>query len=141
MVVAHTGENIANSIVHLLQAVLENDWMDKVLGISTNGAASMTGIFSGAVTHLEHIMKPNIYRMRCGAHQLDLAVQNTFEISLRGCFHSVLHALISYLRIHTNFKAPIGSVCLKEENTHRISMDLVYKWIIGRLNDIQSYLE
>ena len=76
----------------------------------------------------------------CGAHQLDLAVQNSFEVSLRSSFHSIFHRFTSYLRRQTNFKAAIRSVCPKQATTRWLSMGLVCRWIISHRHDIQSYV-
>ena len=131
---------MANSIVQVLQAVIGNNWMDKMIGISTDGAASMVGRVSGAVTRIERYLKPSVYRVWCGALQLDLAFQNAFEVSLRRTFHPILHSLIAYLRRPVNFKSSIGSFCPKEATTRWLPMGLVCRWIIGHRHDVQSYL-
>lgn len=74
----------------------------------------MVGRFSGAVHRIESLLKPNVYRVRCDAHQPVPAVQSAFNLSLRSEFHAVLHSLISYLRMQVNFQPAIGSVFQKE---------------------------
>lgn len=44
----HTGENMANYINEVLQDIISNNWVEKLLGLSTDGAALMVGRVSGA---------------------------------------------------------------------------------------------
>lgn len=74
--VKNTGENMCNVVARLLAAVVGLDWNKKLIGIASDGAASMVWHVSGAVTRLERLCVPEVYRVWCGAHQLDLAVQD-----------------------------------------------------------------
>lgn len=65
---------MANSIVDVLQAIIGNYWMDKLLDLSIDGAGSIVGRVFGAVTRTESLLQPNVYRVWCGAHQLELAL-------------------------------------------------------------------
>ena len=50
--VRHTGENMALSVARLLEEMLGVDWTEKLVGISSDGAALMVGRISGTVTRL-----------------------------------------------------------------------------------------
>ena len=139
--VRHTGENMALSVVRLLEGMLGGDWSDKMVGNSSDGAASMVGRVSGAVTRIEGMVTHSLYRVWCGAHQLDLAVQDAFSNSMKSIFQEPLHALISYLRRQTNLKQQMGTVCPTVSTTRWLSIGEVCKWLISNRCRIQLYLE
>lgn len=60
LTVSHTGENNANSVHRLLEGMLDMKLSDKVLEISTNGAALMVRKISGDFTKLDCNIKPNV---------------------------------------------------------------------------------
>lgn len=64
----HTSEDMASSIIEVLQAIFRNNCMYKLLGLSTDGAASMVGRVSSAMTRMESLLKRNVYRIWCVAH-------------------------------------------------------------------------
>lgn len=136
----HTGENMAMCVARLLEALIGNGWTDKLVGLSSDGAASMVGRISGAVTRLEKMVPHPVYRVWCGAHQLDLAVQDAFVSSLKISFQGPLHSLISYLRRQTNLKQSMGSVCPTVSTTRWLSIGEVCKWLLKNRLRVQQYL-
>ena len=137
----HTGENMALAVARLFESLLGNDWTNKLVGLSSDGAASMVGRISGAVTRLESMVSHSLYRVWCGAHQLDLAVQDAFSTHLKTSFQDPLHSLIGYLRRQTNLKQQMGTVCPTVATTRWLSIGEVCKWIITNRHKIQEYLD
>lgn len=139
--VRHTGENMCNVVAILLAAVVGMNWNKKLVGIATDGAASMVGHVSGAVTRLERLCLPAVYRVWCGAHQLDLAVQDSFKTSVNASFQQPLFAFISYLRRQTNLKAEMGKVCPTVATTRWLSIGEVCHWLVSNRVQVQEYLD
>lgn len=118
----HTVEYTENSIFKCRQAIIGNNRMDWLLGMSSDGAASMIGRVSIAVIRIESLLKPNVYRVWCGAQQLEMPVQSAFDFRLRGTLPSILPSSISYMRRQVYFKAAICSYSPKEESTRWLPM-------------------
>lgn len=74
----HTGLDMFNELVKLFQAVVGDRWNQKV-GIATGGEASIVGKVADAVTRLEQMMRKGLYRVWCGARQLDLVVKTDYD--------------------------------------------------------------
>ena len=75
---SHTGQNMTDVIIKFFDAIAP-DWKQKLISVSTDGASNMTGRHNGVVSLLDRHCLPEsgsgIYRVWCGAHQLDLVVQ------------------------------------------------------------------
>ena len=71
----HTGLNMYNLIKKFLDALCYG-WKDKLIGISTDGTSNMTSRYQGVVTYLCNNTPHLVYRVWCGAHQLNLVVQS-----------------------------------------------------------------
>ena len=69
--------------------------MDKVLGILTDGVASIVVRISGAVTRLERTIKPNLYRVE------HTSLTSQFKIHLK--FHSDLHFILFFIALLLTF--------------------------------------
>jgi hypothetical protein len=67
----HSGEYIFDLFNRLL-SVLDPNWRQKIVGVTTDGAANMTGSDSGAVSRIERETFQGFYRAWCGLHQLVL---------------------------------------------------------------------
>lgn len=62
-------------------------WVEQEGGRNFTGvAASMVGHVSGAVTRLQQQMLPGVYWVWCGAYQLDLAMHDAFQRSMKERF-------------------------------------------------------
>jgi hypothetical protein len=85
----HTGEYQFDLVTKLL-TVLAPDWRYQLIGIATDGASTMTGCISGTCTRLARECHSSIYRIWCGAHQLDLVVKKEFS---RLCNENFLNTL------------------------------------------------
>lgn len=139
--VTHTGENMYEMNTKCLTAFCGDTWKRKVIGASTDGAASMVGRLSGAVTRIIQGCMPGVYWVWCGAHQLDLAVQSGFESYVKEPFQDALHSLITYLRRRTNLVGRMKKNCLKVALTRWWSMGSVCDCFVRHMSEIKTYLE
>ena len=55
--------------------VLDENWKDKIIGATSDGAANMTGKNEGTVFYIQKVVKPGFFQFWCGLHQLDVVVQ------------------------------------------------------------------
>jgi hypothetical protein len=68
---------------------------DKIVGVTTDGNANMTGSDRGAVSHIERETFQGLYRSWCGLHQLDIFVQRAVSKLYDDKFYGQLTALIA----------------------------------------------
>jgi hypothetical protein len=92
----HSGEEMFELLSDSLSA-LDPDWKMKIVGITTNGATSMTGVRKGIVSRIQAIVAKGLIRVWGGAHQLDLALKKTLGRLLEA-FLTTLTTMITYLR-------------------------------------------
>jgi hypothetical protein len=102
----HTGEYQANLVVSVLD-VLAPNWRYQLIGIATDAALTMTGSIKGTCTRLSKECHSQIFRIWCGAHQLDLVMKRAFN---RLCNEHFLKTL-RHLRRQQNLIADIKSTC------------------------------
>jgi hypothetical protein len=93
----HSGEYIFDLFDRLL-SVLDPAWRKQIVGVTTDGAANMTGSDRGAVSRIEREACQGFYRAWCGLHQLDIAVQRAVSKLYNDKFYGQLTALIGNLR-------------------------------------------
>lgn len=101
----------------------------------------MVGRISGAVTMPFNDCESGIFRIWCGTHQLDLAIQAATDMSTKDYFYRPLTHLISYLRRQTNFVTSMGTQCPKVATTRWISFGIVCQWFVKNLATVKEYLE
>jgi hypothetical protein len=85
----HTGEYQFELVCSVLNVIAPN-WKYRLIGIATDGASAMTGCISGTCTRLARECYAPLFRIWCGAHQLDLVMKKAF-ISL--CDDKFIHTL------------------------------------------------
>ena len=85
----HTGEYQYDLIVETMD-VLAPKWRDQLISVSTDGASAMTGCVQGTRTRLSRECNGEIFRIWCGAHQLDLVVKKAFNQLLNEKFLTTL---------------------------------------------------
>ena len=73
-----TASVIFNTALKALDGLYPT-WKDVIIGISTDGERKMTGHVSGVATRFQQVAKPGFIRIWCGAHQLDLVLQNSYS--------------------------------------------------------------
>ena len=81
---------------------LSDNWKEKLIGISSDGASNMSGRFSGVVTRLHQVSVQGCYRVWCAAHQMDLVVQKIFLKLCNDSFMTTVMSIKSYLGIFKN---------------------------------------
>jgi hypothetical protein len=84
----HTGE-VMFTMVSTIFNVLCPDWNIRLLGVTSNGARNMTGSVAGVVTRLTRIW--------CGAHQLDLVMEEIISNIVKERFFSIMTGFITHL--------------------------------------------
>jgi hypothetical protein len=79
MFVEHSKEEMFKLLFDSLLA-LDHDWKMKIVGITTDGAASMIGVQKGIVSRIQAVAAKGLIRVWCGAHQLDLALRKRWVV-------------------------------------------------------------
>lgn len=125
----HTGEYQFDLIVSLLE-ILVPDWKHKLIGVTTDGAASMTGRISGTATRLSNEVHSNVFRVWCGAHQLDLVVKKALRNLCGKDFLDMLKGVTNHLRRQQNLVQDMNNDTAKSfAETRWISMGPALEWL------------
>ena len=137
----HTGEYMFELFQKLFDE-LDPMWRQKLIGVTSDGARSMTGLERGVVTRIQNAALPQgFYRIWCALHQLDLVVQKSMKIFSDTPFYSTLTALIAYLRRQQNFIQEIKSKCPKVADTRWLSLGKVCNWLCKYRIQIIGYFD
>ncbi|XP_049904301.1 zinc finger protein 862-like [Epinephelus moara] len=92
------AENITTAIKGIMESVC-CDWEDKVVAISTDGAAVMVGARSGVVSRLKE-KTPYIIGVHCMAHRLELSFKDVIKsISLFQQVEELLSGLYTFYHV------------------------------------------
>ncbi len=124
----HTGEYMFNILCKLLDA-LDTKWELKIVGVTTDGAANMTGNQRGVVTRLERVALPGFHKVWCALHQLNLRVQSCVTTYYNDEYYSSLTGVIGYLRRQFNLIEEMNSKCQMVADTRWLSLGKVCKWL------------
>ena len=136
----HTG-GYMYELFHNLFGVLDPSWKNKLIGVTTDGAANMTGRHRGVVTRIQSEALPEgFYRIWCALHQLDIVVQNCVTKYFNDDFYVELTGLIGYLRRQQNLIQRMKTKCPKVADTRWLSLGKVCKWFCKHKVDIEEYL-
>ena len=77
---SHSGDNMAIVIAKFFHALCPQR-KSKLISVSTDGASNMNRQHQGVATRLDELCinehGTDIYRIWCGAHQLDLLIQKS----------------------------------------------------------------
>jgi hypothetical protein len=136
---SHTGEHMFNLLATLLDSLVL-DWRNQLIGVTSDGASSMTGLYRGVFTRLQRVAITGFYRLWRAAHQLDIAVKKTFRSKCDESFVNILALLSGYLRRQQNLVLEMKSKC-SFVHTRWISMSKVLKWLVANRIRIVAYLE
>jgi hypothetical protein len=137
----HTGEYQFDLVTKLL-GILAPNWRYQLVGIATDGASTMTGCISGTCTRLAREFHSSIYRIWCGAHQLDLVVKKAFSRLCNETFLDTLTSMTGHLRRQQNLIREMKSACPTFVSTRWISMGKVLRWMKdNRLRLLQHFNE
>jgi len=135
----HTGTEMLRLFTLLMNCVCP-DWRDKIVGVSTDGAANMTGWCSDVVSLLQDEVRYPLTRIWCGAHQLDLIVRSAY--TSMGDFVKILNGLTTFLRQPRGFtREVIRSRCPQLSETRWLSMSTTTEWIYRYRSDIKRHLD
>ena len=122
---SHSGENMATVIEKFYHALCPK-WKSKLISVSTDGASNMTGRHQSVVTRLDELCinehGTGIYRIWCGANQLDLLIQKIYTNMLNESFIQRIHKVTGYLRRQQNLVREMHTTCPKFVSTWWISM-------------------
>lgn len=136
----HTGDYMYELFSNLFD-ILDTLWKSKLIGITTDGAANMTGCHRGVVTRIQNEALPEgFYRIWCSLHQLDIVVQTCVTKYFNDDFYSGLTGLIGYLRRQQNLVQRMKTKCPKVADTRWLSLGRVCKWFCEHRANIQEYL-
>ena len=101
----------------------------------------MTGRSSGVATRFQRVAKPNFIRIWCGAHQLDICLQNSYTHFGDDKFYQTLTGVIGYLRRQQNLIGDMRSKCPKVSDTRWESMSNVSGWFKLHKVVVNEYFE
>ena len=135
---SHSGESMFSLLNNCMTALDEN-WTSKVIGITTDGAASMTGTRSGLVSRLQSVTSPGLYRIWCGAHQLDLALKKSLKWLPDG-FMDTLNTMISHMRRQQNLIASMKCKSPYYITVRWSSLKQVTAWYLKHKDRVMEYL-
>jgi hypothetical protein len=136
----HTGEYQYDLIVRALD-VLAPNWRHQLIGISSDGASAMTGCLQGTVTRLQQETHHQIFRIWCGAHQLDLVVKKAFNKLCDEEFLRITTGVTGHLRRQQNLITEMDSTCPTFVSTRWISMGNVLKWLKSKRTRLLEHFE
>jgi len=102
----HIGD-IMSTMVSKFLIVLCPDWTIHLLGLTSDGARNMTGRVAGVVTRLDAAMHSDysLIRIWCGAHQLDLVMEDIMNNVIKERFFLVMTGFITHLTQQQNLIA------------------------------------
>ena len=124
----HTGECVCE-LFDKLFSTLDPSWKTKLIGVTADGAANMTGRHRGVVSKIQNSTLPNgFYRMWCALHQLDIAMQNSVTTHFNNDFHTGLTGLTGCLRRQQNLVQRMKAKCPKVADTRWLSLGKVCEW-------------
>jgi hypothetical protein len=102
-----------STMVSKLLTVLPPNWTIRLFGLTSNGARNMTGRVASVVTCLD-VMMYNDYsliRIWCGAHQLDLVMEDIMNNVIKERFFSIMTGFITHLTRQQNLIAEMQTTC------------------------------
>jgi hypothetical protein len=124
----HTGAYQFDLVGRLLD-VIAPKWRDQLIGIASDGASDMTGCIQGTVTRLCREANSEVYRVWCGAHQLDLVMKKAFNKLCEDRFVGTITSLTGHLQRQQNLISDMKSTCPTFAETQWISMGKLLKWL------------
>ena len=86
-------------------------WQKKLIGTASDGALTMTGCVRGVVSRLCRDCDSDVFRIRCGAHQLDLVMKRVFLNLCDDKFVTMLTGVTRHLRRQQNLITQMKSAC------------------------------
>ena len=120
---------------------LDLSWKDKLVGLTTYAAASMTESHIAMVTTIQNkTSSDGFYRIWCALHQLDIVVQKYVTEYFNDDFYGELTGLIGYLSRQKSLTKTIKLECPKVSVNCWQSLGKGCKWFYEHKYHILEYL-
>jgi len=140
---AHTGANYAAAVIAYINYLCPNG-LSKLMGITTDGAANMTGcakgfnkILSDAAVNAGSPSRP--YVVWCLLHRANLCVGKMLDVlDIDYNFRSKLSGLVAFVRKHPNLHSDIGYAATFSE-TRWSSISTTCSWLAKRRTEIVEF--
>lgn len=127
-------------IVNKILSTLLSNWPDKIIAVSTDGEPKITGRLRGLVTRISDVAKPGMYRIWCGAHQLDLVLKSGYKGLYDESFINNLTKFISHLRRQVTLRKDMETTCPTLAKCRWESIDKCSSWFNTWLVELTDYL-
>ena len=137
---SHTGDNMFALTGKILDVLCQN-WKEKIIGVTTDGASNMTGCHVGLVTQIERVSNKGFFRIWCAAHQLDLIVQDRFKSMFNDSFVHVIQGITGHLRRQKNLIQRMKSTCPRFIDSRWLSMGRLLSWLIIKRREVQAHFD
>ncbi|CAM6071493.1 unnamed protein product [Sphagnum tenellum] len=138
MFAEHSGKEMFKLLSDSLSA-LDLDWKMKIVGITTDGAASMTRVRKGIVSRIQAVAAKGLIRVWCGAHQLDLALKKALG-HLPETFLTTLTTMIAYLRHQQKLISKMKSKSPYYITVQWSSLCQVVSWYVKHQEKVKAFL-
>jgi len=137
----HTGD-IMFTMVSKFLTVPCLDWTIHLLGLMSNGARNMTGRVAGVVTRLDAAMHSDcsLIWIWCGAHQLDLVMEDIMNNVIEERFFSVMIGFITHLTRQQMLIIEMQTTCLRVVNRW-LSTKKVISWFKIHRPQLLAHIE
>jgi len=137
----HTGD-IMSTMVNKFLTVLCPDWTIHLLSLTSDRARNMIGRVAGVVTRFDATMHSDcsFIRIWCGAHQLDLVMEDIMNNVIKERFFSVMTGFITHLTRQQNLIAEMQTTCPRVVNRW-LSMDMVISWFKIHWPQLLAHIE
>lgn len=124
--------------MHLL---FRSNQQDKIIDILMNGEHKMTGHVSCVPTSFQQVTKPEPFPAWCGAHRLEIALQNVYSALGGELFYKSLTTFIFYLclqfSLQTVTQMKVPAVADKRWET----MYHVFDWFVKNSVGVNDHLD
>ena len=142
---SHTAEAIFTKATAILDALCA-DWRHRIIGVATDGDATMTGAYNGVAAQFSQAAQySGFVRIWCAAHQLDLIVGRAYDslhvltdTMQNKTFPELLMRLSSVLRRKQKWSVDHGEA--PQLSTRWNAMHVVSKWFVEKAFVIKEYL-
>jgi hypothetical protein len=111
----------------------------KIVGITIDDAASMTGVRKGIVSRIQAVAAKGVIRVWCGAHQLDLALKKALG-RLPEAFLTTLTTMIAYLRRQQKLISEMKSKSPYYITVRWSSLCQVVSWYVKHQEKVKAFL-
>jgi hypothetical protein len=137
----HTRD-IMSTMVSKFLTVLCPDWTIRLLGLTSDGARNMTGRVVGVVTRLDAAMHSDcsLILIWCGAHQLDLVMEDIMNNVIKERFFSVMTRFITHLTRQQNLIVEMQTTCPRVVNRW-LSTEKVISWFKIHRPELLAHIE